>query len=114
MYPGHIYGIDVADIGQVHGQHLVLVDYYSCAIFEHKLKSLQSSDVINVIDALKDMFCDIGTPDKLISGNAQFFISDEFSKFMMDWSICHITSSPRYPQGNAHAEKAVAYSKTVV
>ena len=108
MYPGHIYGIDVADIGQVHGQHLVLVDYYSCAIFECKLKSLQSSDVI---DALKDMFCDIGTPDKLISDNAKYFTSDEFSRFMMDWSICHITSSPRYPQGNAHAEKAVSIVK---
>ena len=107
MYPGHIYGRDVADIGQ-HRQHLVLVDYFSCAVFEHRLKSLQSSDVI---DALKDMFCDIGTPDKLISDNAKYFISDEFSRFMMDWSICHITSSPRYPQGNAHAEKAVGVVK---
>ena len=107
MYPGHIYGVDVADIGQ-HGQHLVLVDYFSCAVFECKLKSLQS---IDVIDALKDMFCDIGTSDKLISDNAKYFISDEFSKFMMDWSICHITSSPRYPQGNAHAEKAVGMVK---
>ena len=108
MYPGHIYGIDVADIGQAHRQHLVIVDYFSCAIFECRLKSLQSSDVI---DALKDIFCDIGTPDKLISDNAKYFTSDEFSKFMMDWSICHITSSPRYPQGNAHAEKAVGMVK---
>ena len=69
---------------------------------------MQSSDVI---DALKDMFCDIGTPNKLISDNTKYFISDEFSKFMMDWSICHITSSPRYPQGNAHAEKAVGIVK---
>ena len=108
MYPGHIYGIDIADIGQAHRQHLVIVDYFSCAIFEHRLKSLQSSDVI---DALKDIFCDIGTPNKLISDNAKYFTSDEFSKFMMDWSISHITSSPRYPQGNAHAEKAVGMVK---
>ena len=108
MYPSYIYGIDVADIGQTHGHHLVLVDYFSCAIFECKLKSLQS---IDVIDALKDMFCDIGTPDKLISDNARYFISDEFSRFMMDWSICHITSSPRNPQGNVHAEKAVGMVK---
>ena len=107
MYPGHIYGVDVADIGQ-HGQLLVLVDYFSCTVFEHKLKSSQS---IDVIDTLKDMFCDIGTPDKLISDNTKYFISDEVSKFMMDWSICHITSSPRYPQGNAHAEKAVGMVK---
>ena len=107
LYPGHIYGIDVADIGQ-HGKHLVLVDYFSCAVFECKLKSLQS---IDVIDALRDMFCDIGTPDKLISDNPKYFISDEISKFMMDWSISHITSSARYPQGNAHAEKDVGMVK---
>ena len=70
MYPGHTYGVDVADIGQ-HGQHLVLVDYFLCAIFEHKLKSLQPIDIIN---ALRYMFCDIGTPDKLISDNAKYFI----------------------------------------
>ena len=107
MYPGHIYGVDVADIGE-YGQHLILVDYFSCAVFECKLKSLKS---IDVIDALKDMFFDIGTPDKLISDNAKYFISDEFSKFMMDWSMCHITSLPRYPQGNTHAEKAVGMVK---
>ena len=53
MYPGQIYVVDVADIGQGHGQHLVLVDYFSCAIFECRLESLQSSDVI---DALKTCF----------------------------------------------------------
>ena len=30
---------------------------------------------------------------------------------MMDWSICHITSSPKYPQGNTHVEKAVGMVK---
>ena len=29
----------------------------------------------------------------------------------MDWSICHITSSHRYPQGNTYAEKAVGMVK---
>ena len=57
------------------------------------------------------MLCNIGTLDKLISNNAQYFISDEFSEFMMDWSISHITSSPRYPQGNAYAGKAVGIVK---
>ena len=72
------------------------------------MKSLQS---IDVIDALKDMFCDISTPDKLISDNAHYFISEDFHKFMMDWSIFHITSSPKYPQGNIHTEKAVGMVK---
>ena len=31
----------------------------------------------------------------------------------MDWSIQHITSSPRFPHGNAHAEKAVGIVKQI-
>ena len=30
---------------------------------------------------------------------------------MMDWSIQHLTSSPRFPHSNAHAEKAVGIVK---
>ena len=38
-------------------------------------------------------------------------LSEEFTKFMMDWSIQHLMSSPRFPHGNAHAEKAVGIIK---
>ena len=39
------------------------------------------------------------------------FVSEEFTKFMMDWSIQPLTSSPRFPHGNAHVEKAVGIVK---
>ena len=100
--PGEVYGCDVAEIAGK--QHTVIVDYNSCCIFEQKLKCLASVDVIN---ALKDIFCGVGTPDRLVSDNARYFTSEEFHNFMMDWSIHHITLSPRYPQGNGMAEKAV-------
>ena len=32
---------------------------------------------------------------------------------MMQWSIQHITSSPRFPHGNAHAEKTVHIVKQI-
>ena len=51
------------------------------------------------------MFCDIGAPDKIISDNARYFTSEEFQDFTLRWSIHHITSSPHFPHGNAHAEK---------
>ena len=38
-------------------------------------------------------------------------LSEEFMKFTMDWCIQHVTSSPRFPHGNAHAEKAVGIVK---
>ena len=40
-------------------------------------------------------------------------VSEEFTKFTMDWSIQHVTSSPRFPHGNAHAEKAVGIIKQI-
>ena len=62
---------------------------------------------------LMDIFCDLGSPDKIITDNAQYFVSEEFTKFTMDWSIQHVTSSLRFPHGNAHAEKAVGIVKQI-
>ena len=59
------------------------------------------------------MFCDVGAPDKIISDNARYFTSEEFQDFTMRWSIQHITSSPHFPHGNAHAEKAVHVVKQI-
>ena len=65
MYPGEIYGIDVAEIqGR---QHLVCVDYKSCCIFERELNGLHTTEVVK---ALKSIFCDVSAPDKIISDNA--------------------------------------------
>ena len=101
-----VYGCDVAEIqGR---QHIVVVDYFSCCIFERQLSNLTS---LCVIEALKDVFCDVGSPDKIITDNAHYFVSEEFANFMIDWSIQHLTSSPRFPHGNAHAEKAVGIVK---
>ena len=54
-----------------------------------------------------------GAPDKLISDKASYFVSEESEDFMMKWAILHITSSPRFPHGNAHAEKAVHVVKQI-
>ena len=59
------------------------------------------------------MFCDVRAPDKIISDNARYFTSEEFEDFTMRWSIHHITSSPHFPHGNAHAEKAVHVVKQI-
>ena len=58
---GEVYGCDVAKIqGR---QHIVIVDYFSCCIFETQLSNLMS---FYVIKALKDVFCHVGSPDKII------------------------------------------------
>ena len=87
--PGEIYGHDIMDIKG--NQHIVVVDYKSVCIF--KRKSLNVTTTI-VTEALKSIFCDVRAPDKLITDNVRYFVSDEFTA---KWNIVHVTSSQRYP-----------------
>ena len=62
---GEVYGCDIAEIqGR---QHIVIVNYFSCCIFKRQLSNLMS---FCVIEALMDIFCDVGSPNKLITDNA--------------------------------------------
>ena len=106
--PGFKYG---ADIGEIDGfPHLVVMDYYSFAIFERPLPSVSTSSVIT---AFKTVFSDSGVPLTLITDNAACFTSEESTEFAESWNFEHITSSPRYPKGNAHTEKAVGMFKQI-
>ena len=49
----------------------------------------------------------------LVMDNVLCFTSEEFSNFVQSWNFTHVTSSPRYPKGNAHAEKAVGMVKQI-
>ena len=91
-------------------QHLVVVNYKSVCIFERKLPNVTST---SVIETLKSIFCDIRAPDKLISDNARYFVSDEFKNFTAKWNITHVMSSPRYPQGNSHIVKVIQSVKAI-
>ena len=105
---GFKYG---ADIGKIDSHpHLVVIDYYSFTVFECPLASLATSSVIT---AIRTIFSNTGIPLTLITDNALCFTSEEFSEFAKDWNFTHITSSPRYPRGNTHAEKAVGMVKQI-
>ena len=59
------------------------------------------------------MFSDSGVPTTLVMDNVTCFASKEFTEFARDWNFIHIMSSPSYPKGNAHAEKAIGMVKQV-
>ena len=106
--PGFKYGVD---IGEIDGfPHLIIVDYYSFTIFERPLPSVSTSSVIT---AFKTVFSDSGVPLSLVTDNAACFTGEEFTEFAQNWNFEHITSSLRYPKGNAHAEKAVGMVKQI-
>ena len=61
----------------------------------------------SVIVVLNKIFARYGTPEIFHSDNGPQYDSDEFAKFMEFLHICHITSSPYYPQSNGQSDKIV-------
>ena len=46
-------------------------------------------------------------PNTIVSDNGLQFIADNFKRFADKWDITHVTSSPKFPQSNGEAERAV-------
>ena len=84
--------------------YIVVVDYFSRFIDAKKLDTVDSGSIINY---LMDLFCLLGFPNTIVSDNAAYYVSEQFSKFLSKWDITHITSAPRYSQSNGAAERAV-------
>ena len=71
------------------------MDYYSLWPEFYHLYRITSAVVIAV---MKDIFIRHGIPKELVSDNGTQYKSLLFGKFITEWGIHHITSSPRYPQ----------------
>ena len=94
------------DICEKEGRkYLVVVDYYSRYITVHELPQGQQAD--DVTDKLEGLFCLLGVPNSIVSDNGPPFSSEAFRRFCEKMDIVHVTSSPRYPQSNGEAERAV-------
>ena len=107
--PGEIYGCDIMEIKG--NQHLVVVDYKICVYFWEKIAKCDIKQWF--LKHLSLSFVMSELLDKLISDNVRYFVSDEFEVFTAKWNIVHVTSSPRYPQGNSHIEKAIQSVKAI-
>jgi len=90
--------------------YLLLVDYYSKWIEVRKVFN-QTASV--VIDEIKSVFSCYGVPKVLRSDNGPCYSSDLFKEFAKEWGFIHRTSSPRYPESNGMAERAVGTIKTL-
>lgn len=63
---------------------------------------------------LKSIFARHGIPEVFISDNGPQYSSSLFATFSREYKFNHITSSPRYPQANGEAERAVKAIKAML
>ena len=81
--------------------YLLVICYYSRFI---EIAKLRHSTAEEVIFHLKSMFSRHGLCDIFTSDNGPCYSGQAMQKFMQDYGIKHITSSPRYPLGNAEVD----------
>ena len=91
--------------------YLLVVDYYSRFIEVAKLTSTSSSDIIC---HLKSIFARHGIPECVMSDNSPQYSASQFSKFAREYGFTRTTSSPKYPQANRAAERAVKTVKELL
>lgn len=91
--------------------YLIATDYFSRWPEIRILEQLSST---HVIIKLKSIFATHGIPDVVVSDNGPQFACAEFTKFAKEWGFVHTTSSPRYPQSNGAAERAVQTVKNML
>ena len=91
--------------------YLLVIDYYSRYIEVAKLTSTTSR---SVVQHLKSIFSHHGIPDTVMSDNGPQFSSSLFQSFSKEYGFTHSTSSPKYPQANGAAERAVQTVKSLL
>lgn len=99
------------DVFEYAGQEfLALIDAYSGFLIVEHLKRKTSG---HIIEKITKNFDKIGYPTIMKSDNSPF-ASHEFDEFARKHNIVMRFSSPRYPQSNGLAEKAVAIAKNIL
>ena len=101
------------DLFQIEDDHyLITADYYSkFPLVDRIHKPVTSEKVVNVLKK----YCGLlGIPDIIRSDNGPQYTGLPFVKYVEQWGIKHVTSSPRYPRSNGFIERQVGTVKAVI
>jgi len=85
-----------------HRYLFVVVDLFSRYPFVYPLKDMKTS---RVIDCLKQIFCQVGFPDAVLSDQGSQFESFEFRNFLDTYQIKKLRTNAYHPQGNGCCER---------
>ena len=69
---------------------------------------------VKLISTLRKFFAATGIPEALRADNGPQYTAAAFRKFLREWAVRIITSSPYYPQSNGHAESSVKAVKHLI
>lgn len=83
---------------------LLLIDAHSKWIEVHPMASITATATIQ---CLRNIFAQLGLPEKIVSDNGPTFVSAEFKNFLQRNGVKHSTTSPYHPSSNGLAERAV-------
>jgi transposase InsO family protein len=104
-YPGRPWQKCGADLFVLESKtNLLVVDYASRYVEIALLSHTTSKDVIT---HFKSIFARHGICETLVTDNGPQFSGADFANFAESYWFRHVTSSPKYPQGNAEAERAL-------
>ena len=107
--PMEVIGMDIMDFQGSHS--LVIVDYFSGAIFFDHLNREKTDAALKILNST---FRKFGFTETIISNNGPCFRSEKFSDFCHQLDIRHVTSSPHYHQSNGRSERAIATIKQIM
>lgn len=103
-----------ADLGEVNGRHfLVIVDSFSGWPHVVAFRDIKTS-ARTIIGHIRTFFSSVGAPVAFWSDNGPQFGAAEFRRFLADWGIIPLTSSPYYAKSNGRAEAAINTMKTLI
>ena len=112
VFPSRAWERVASDLFDLNGStYILVVDYFSRWVEVRRLDSTTSEDIIH---KLKSIFATHGIPEIMVSDNGPQYSSAVFKKFSEEYGFLHVTSSPKYPQANGAAERAVQTIKNLL
>ena len=100
--------------------YVVVTDFYSIYFEPELLRQNTATCLIN--NMKKKHFARYGIPQQVVSDNGSQYAntrnlldsSHQFKEFAREWGFRPTTSSPKYPQSNGAAERAVQTAKRIL
>ena len=109
VYPWQVVGSDL--FNHKGTTYLLVVDYFSRHPEIFKLSTTTSQGIIN---ALQPLFARHRVPEILRSANDPQYVSQEITKFSVDYGFQQIISNPHHPKSNGLAERTVQTIKAML